>query len=162
MCFHFTWLHSKAPGGLSGVKTVAVRAVEQALQPFGARRHTGKVFTLKPAEFWSVYGLEQVQAFDKFAHSLDPNKKFSNEFTQQYIYDSLSEAATVPGGRQHATHGILTAGGSGTTAVAASSTAGGNHDSNDDNTTSAAEEKQVDEADFIKQSTHFDLYIYWY
>lgn len=72
VAFHFTWVPD----------TVAVApvlgAIEEALAPFGARPHWGKVFTTAPDVLRGLYG--QYSDFQKLMDRYDPAGAFRNDF----------------------------------------------------------------------------------
>ena len=69
---HFTWVEDAA------VVLPAVDALEEALAPFGARPHWGKVFTLGPAEIRSRY--DRFADFAALAAEYDPKGCFRNDW----------------------------------------------------------------------------------
>ncbi len=77
VCLHFTWVadaEAVAP---------AVRAVEDALAPYAARPHWGKVFTTDPDVVRSLYPrLPDVEAL---RDRLDPQRRFANAFVDRYL-----------------------------------------------------------------------------
>ncbi|MET8081446.1 FAD-binding protein [Streptomyces sp. NPDC005303] len=79
VALHFTWI-----ADTTAVLPV-VRRLEEALDPFDARPHWGKVFTT-PAdvlrERWPRLG-----DFRKLAHELDPEAKFANAFVRTVLAD---------------------------------------------------------------------------
>ncbi|MGV9417150.1 FAD-binding protein [Streptomyces sp. NPDC003674] len=79
VALHFTWIEDT-----SAVLPV-VRRVEEALEPFDARPHWGKVFTVPPAELRRRY--PRLAAFRDLARSLDPTGKFSNAFVREVLGD---------------------------------------------------------------------------
>jgi xylitol oxidase len=77
LCLHFTWV--------SDVEAVmpAVRLVEEALTPFAARPHWGKVFAVEGAAIRSLY-----PRFDDFAalrREMDPAGKLGNTFVDRVL-----------------------------------------------------------------------------
>ncbi len=58
--------------------------IEQKLEPFGARPHWGKLFTLSPAKLASRY--PKLAEFRKTVAEFDPSGKFRNDFLNQTIY----------------------------------------------------------------------------
>lgn len=58
--------------------------IEKALEPFGARPHWGKMFTLAPSTLQSRY--ERLSDFKDLLRENDPNGKFSNPFLQKNLY----------------------------------------------------------------------------
>ncbi|MFF0011993.1 D-arabinono-1,4-lactone oxidase [Streptomyces sp. NPDC005374] len=79
VALHFTWIEDTA------AVTPVVRRLEQALDPFDARPHWGKVFTT-PAE---VLGerYPRLGDFRKLARELDPEGKFANVFVRSVLAD---------------------------------------------------------------------------
>jgi len=77
VALHFTWLSD-----MSAVRPVVV-AVEDALEPFDARPHWGKVFELGPAWVRAVH--ERTADFAVLARELDPTGKFRNPMVDRYI-----------------------------------------------------------------------------
>jgi xylitol oxidase len=77
VAFHCTWRNDPEVPSL-------VALMEAALQPFEARAHMGKIFTLTPAQLRSV-----TPRFDDFASRLaeiDPMNKWGNEFTDNLFH----------------------------------------------------------------------------
>jgi len=75
--FHFTWIQDDA------AVTPVVSAIEEALAPFAARPHWGKVFAVPPQTVRGLY-----PRWDDFAALLrryDPAGKFRNEFMDRYF-----------------------------------------------------------------------------
>ncbi|KQV14686.1 MULTISPECIES: FAD-binding protein [unclassified Kitasatospora] len=77
VAFHFTW--HPAPAAVAD----AVRAIEQALAPFGARPHWGKVFSTAPQEIRELY--RRYGDFEGLLAQLDPAGKFRNEFIARHF-----------------------------------------------------------------------------
>lgn len=77
LAVHFTWIadeHAVAPG----------RAlVEEALAPFGARPHWGKLFDMSPDVLSGLY--ERRADFVSLCRQLDPAATFANAFTDRYL-----------------------------------------------------------------------------
>lgn len=59
--------------------------IEKALEPFRARPHWGKLFTMSPSHLASLY--EKLPAFRQMLRQYDPAGKFRNAFLDKYIYD---------------------------------------------------------------------------
>lgn len=80
LAIHFTWVQD--------METVrpAIRAVEDALEPFQPRPHWGKLFTLSPEVVQSRY--PRLADFQKLAGELDPGGKLRNDFIQRYVLPS--------------------------------------------------------------------------
>ncbi|WP_307848695.1 D-arabinono-1,4-lactone oxidase [Microbispora oryzae] len=77
VAFHFTWV--KDP---QAVLPVLAR-IEDALAPFDARPHWGKLFTLAPAVVASRY--ERLGDFRALAREYDPRGVFANEFVTRHV-----------------------------------------------------------------------------
>ncbi|MFJ8752531.1 FAD-binding protein [Streptomyces sp. NPDC102441] len=77
VAFHFTWVPDAA-----AVKPV-VGAIEEALAPFGARPHWGKVFTTPPGTLRELYG--HYGDFGRLAERLDPTGTFRNDFLADHF-----------------------------------------------------------------------------
>jgi xylitol oxidase len=76
---HFTWKdHWPAVRQL-------LPQIEKELEPFHARPHWGKLFTLSPKVLASRY--EKLEEFKNFISTCDPKGKFSHEFMIKNIYD---------------------------------------------------------------------------
>lgn len=78
--FHFTWERDR-----DGVKSVLPK-IEDALRPFDAQPHWGKVFTMSPETLQSRYA--RLDDFKDLLATYDPNGKFRNEYMQYYLYGS--------------------------------------------------------------------------
>ncbi|WAX77238.1 FAD-binding protein [Streptomyces sp. KMM 9044] len=76
---HFTWV-ADTPAVLP-----VVRRLEEALAPFEARPHWGKVFTTPAAKLRALY--PRLGDFRALARSLDPAGKFSNAFVRDVLGD---------------------------------------------------------------------------
>ncbi|KPI18391.1 Alditol oxidase [Actinobacteria bacterium OK074] len=74
VALHFTWIADTA------VVLPVVRRVEEALDPFGARPHWGKVFTTNTAVLRGRY--PRLGDFAALAGELDPVGKFRNSFVR--------------------------------------------------------------------------------
>ncbi|GIP38205.1 putative xylitol oxidase [Paenibacillus sp. J31TS4] len=75
---HFTWKpHSEA------VERV-LPLIEAALDPYEARPHWGKLFTMAPERLKSLY--EKHSDFLSLAASCDPQGKFRNSFLDRYLW----------------------------------------------------------------------------
>jgi xylitol oxidase len=77
VALHFTWIQDEA-----AVRPVVV-ALEEALNPLGARPHWGKVFAADAAYLRSCY--PKVADFIDLAAKYDPNGKFRNPFLDTYL-----------------------------------------------------------------------------
>ncbi|MGV4889721.1 D-arabinono-1,4-lactone oxidase [Streptomyces viridosporus] len=76
---HFTWFED------TRAVLPVVRRVEEALAPFGARPHWGKVFTTPAAELRARY--PRLDDFRALARSLDPAGTFANAFVRDLLGD---------------------------------------------------------------------------
>jgi xylitol oxidase len=74
---HFTWV-ADTPAVLP-----VVRRVEEALTPFAARPHWGKVFTLPASALSGLY--PRMADFRALAHELDPRGTFANAFVREVL-----------------------------------------------------------------------------
>jgi alditol oxidase len=72
VAIHFTWKQNTD----SVMKLIPL--VEEQLNPFGARPHWGKLFTIPPAQLKSRY--EKYADFQQLLRQYDPHGKFRNEF----------------------------------------------------------------------------------
>jgi xylitol oxidase len=77
VAIHFTWV------GDTAAALPAVRAVEEALAPFGARPHWGKVFTVPGATVRGLY--PRLQDANALARAFDPDGVFRNGFVEEYL-----------------------------------------------------------------------------
>ncbi|MDX3379847.1 FAD-binding protein [Streptomyces niveiscabiei] len=77
VALHFTWIDDM------DAVLPAVRAVESALDGFGARPHWGKVFTTAPAALRERY--PRLDAFRTLRDELDPAGKFTNAFVREVL-----------------------------------------------------------------------------
>lgn len=77
VALHFTWSLDRP-----GVERVLPR-LEEALQPFGARPHWGKVFTLPPDRLRALY--PRLPDFRRLSADYDPSGKFRNGFLERYV-----------------------------------------------------------------------------
>ncbi|MER5578401.1 D-arabinono-1,4-lactone oxidase [Streptomyces massasporeus] len=71
---HFTWVED------TEAVLPVVRRVEEALQPFGARPHWGKVFTVPASALAGLY--PRLGDFRSLTQELDPRGKFANAFVR--------------------------------------------------------------------------------
>ncbi|UHG90020.1 D-arabinono-1,4-lactone oxidase [Spirosoma oryzicola] len=78
LAIHFTWKQDWA----SVSKVLPM--IEKELEPFGARPHWGKLFTLSAAKLQSRY--EKLDDFKKLVRDFDPKGKFRNAFLDSTIY----------------------------------------------------------------------------
>ena len=79
VAFHFTWLPD-----WPGVSELLPQ-LEAALEPFEARPHWGKLFTLLPERARALY--PRMGEFRALAKELDPAGKFVNQLVQTYVLD---------------------------------------------------------------------------
>jgi xylitol oxidase len=77
LAVHFTWHPDPAPA------LIAVRAVEQALAPLGARPHWGKVFTMTPEQVRPLY--PRLADAGSLRRALDPDNVLGNAFVDRYV-----------------------------------------------------------------------------
>ncbi len=75
--FHFTWIQDDA------AVTPVVSSIEEALAPFAARPHWGKVFGTPPETVRGLY--PRWQDFATLLRRYDPAGKFRNEFMDRYF-----------------------------------------------------------------------------
>ncbi|MEU9167216.1 FAD-binding protein [Streptomyces sp. NPDC048420] len=79
VALHFTWIEDTA------AVLPAVRRLEEALDPFDARPHWGKVFTTPTEVLRERY--PRLGDFRKLARELDPEAKFANAFVRSVLAD---------------------------------------------------------------------------
>jgi alditol oxidase len=77
MAMHFTWVKDEP------AVVPVVAAIEDALAPFGARPHWGKVFTAPPETVKGLY--PRWDDFRSLLRRYDPAGKFRNEFMNRYF-----------------------------------------------------------------------------
>ena len=77
LAIHFTWFED------TRAALPAVRAVEEALAPFAARPHWGKVFTTPGPTVRSLY--PRLADANALAREFDPDGKFRNAFVEEYL-----------------------------------------------------------------------------
>jgi xylitol oxidase len=77
LALHFTWFED------TQAALPAVRALEQALAPFAARPHWGKVFTTPAATVRSLY--PRLADANALAREFDPDGVFRNAFVEEYL-----------------------------------------------------------------------------
>lgn len=75
---HFTW--KKNWEAVSQL----LPTIEKELQPFDARPHWGKLFTMQPAQFQPLFA--KLPDFQKLLQSYDPQGKFRNAFLNKNIF----------------------------------------------------------------------------
>ncbi|RKN83331.1 FAD-binding protein [Ulvibacterium marinum] len=78
IAIHFTWKQNPEEVGK------LITMIEEELQPFNARPHWGKLFTVSPEELKSQY--QKLPDFVKLAEQYDPEHKFRNAFLDRNIY----------------------------------------------------------------------------
>jgi xylitol oxidase len=61
--------------------------IEKQLEPFDARPHWGKLFTMSPAKLQSLY--KRLPDFQQLIQTYDPHGKFRNAFLDKYILRTL-------------------------------------------------------------------------
>jgi xylitol oxidase len=76
---HFTWVHDVA------AVLPVLEQVEDALEPFGARPHWGKLFVTPPDVLRERY--ERLADFGRLAARHDPERKFAGPFAERYLLD---------------------------------------------------------------------------
>ncbi|WP_020118946.1 FAD-binding protein [Streptomyces canus] len=79
VALHFTWIEDTA------AVLPVVRGLEEALAPFDARPHWGKVFTTPTDVLGERY--PRLGDFRKLARELDPEAKFANAFVRTVLAD---------------------------------------------------------------------------
>ncbi|MCX4784857.1 MULTISPECIES: FAD-binding protein [unclassified Streptomyces] len=77
VAFHFTWAPDTA------AVTPVLGAIEEALAPFGARPHWGKVFTTAPESLRALYG--KYADFERLTARFDPEGMFRNDFLARHF-----------------------------------------------------------------------------
>ncbi|OLR92488.1 D-arabinono-1,4-lactone oxidase [Actinokineospora bangkokensis] len=77
LTIHFTWVHD------TGAALPAVKAVEDALRPLGARPHWGKLTTMAPEEVVAHY--PRAQDFTTLLRTMDPGGKFTNDLLDAHF-----------------------------------------------------------------------------
>jgi xylitol oxidase len=77
VAIHFTWKPN-----WEAVRQV-LPIIEKQLEPFQARPHWGKLFTMPPARLQSLY--EKLPDFQQLLLRCDPQGKFRNDYLQTYI-----------------------------------------------------------------------------
>lgn len=75
---HFSWRKNWA------VVEKLLPQVEQALAPFQARPHWGKIFLMSAAQIQALY--PKLPEFRQLLHKYDPQGKFRNPFLDKYIF----------------------------------------------------------------------------
>ena len=77
VAFHFTWIQD-----YPAVAPV-LAAVEELLEPYGARPHWGKLFSMSPEKVRGQY--EHADDFRQLMRHHDPAGKFRNQFLDRYL-----------------------------------------------------------------------------
>ncbi|MEV5604968.1 D-arabinono-1,4-lactone oxidase [Streptomyces sp. NPDC052299] len=77
VAFHFTWV----PDAVAVAPVTG--AIEEALAPFGARPHWGKVFSMAPEVLRTLY--PRYADFEELAGRYDPEGTFRNAFLDRYF-----------------------------------------------------------------------------
>jgi alditol oxidase len=92
---HFTWKY-RWEGSQATVKDV-LPLIEDALQPYEARPHWGKVFTTSGTQIRSLY--PKIEEFRTLVQKHDPEGKFRNAFLKSKIFDEDDDSlmAGFPG-----------------------------------------------------------------
>lgn len=80
LALHFTWMPD-----WPAVRAL-LPAIEAQLQPFDARPHWGKLFTMQPSRLRSLY--PRLDDFRALAHQCDPDQKFRNSFLEMILFGS--------------------------------------------------------------------------
>lgn len=89
VAIHFTWRQHLHPdeaflsSGLTPEIENVLRQIEEALEPFDARPHLGKLFTMTPDRLAKAY--KNLPLFRTQMERYDPEGKFRNEFLNDYI-----------------------------------------------------------------------------
>ncbi|AWS41534.1 FAD-binding protein [Streptosporangium sp. 'caverna'] len=78
IAFHFTWKKD-----WPAVRRV-LAVVEEALEPFEARPHWGKLFVMSPQRVRSLYG--RLPDFQRLLTDYDPTGKFRNAFVDGHLF----------------------------------------------------------------------------
>ncbi|MDH6115391.1 xylitol oxidase [Kitasatospora sp. MAP12-15] len=81
VAFHFTWLPDTV------AVADAVEAIEEALAPFGARPHWGKVFRTAPEVIRESY--PRWDDFRRLLGEFDPAGTFRNDFVARHFHDGF-------------------------------------------------------------------------
>ncbi|MEX0290804.1 MAG: D-arabinono-1,4-lactone oxidase [Flavobacteriaceae bacterium] len=78
IAIHFTWKQNPKE------VTALIRMIETELEPFDARPHWGKLFSMNAAVLKARY--EKLPDFIDLAQNLDPDGKFRNAYLQSHIF----------------------------------------------------------------------------
>ena len=85
---HFTWKP------LQDQVEAVLPLMEEALAPFSARPHWGKLYTTDAAALEGLY--PRMEDFRRLARTMDPEGKFSNAYLQDQIFGAGAGAASLP------------------------------------------------------------------
>lgn len=77
VAIHFTWVSD------AEAVAPAVLAVEEALAPFDARPHWGKVFSVPAEQVRALY--PRADEFARLRDRLDPGRRFAGDFVDRYL-----------------------------------------------------------------------------
>ena len=77
VAIHFTWISD------AEAVAPAVLAVEEALAPFDARPHWGKVFSVPAERVRALY--PRADEFARLRDRLDPGRRFASTFVDTYL-----------------------------------------------------------------------------
>ena len=77
VAIHFTWIKD------TSAVTPVLAAIEDALSPFDARPHWGKLFRTSPQAVRARY--ERLPDFERLLRRYDPAGKFRNDFIDRYF-----------------------------------------------------------------------------
>lgn len=72
--------------------------LEEALKPFDARPHWGKLFAMDKHELERIYGREALETFAELAEEHDPERRFVNDWAERLIFgegDAISETEAM-------------------------------------------------------------------
>ena len=78
IAIHFTWKQD-----IPAV-TKLLPVIEKVLEPFDAKPHWGKLFTISPTRLGVLY--KKMNDFRRLAQTFDPEGKFRNEFLNKNIF----------------------------------------------------------------------------
>jgi xylitol oxidase len=78
LAIHFTWKPE-----WTAVREILPR-IEAKLEPFEARPHWAKLFTVEPRYLHAQYA--RLSDFKALAHEYDPDGKFRNEYLRSHLY----------------------------------------------------------------------------
>ncbi|RKS75376.1 xylitol oxidase [Motilibacter peucedani] len=77
VALHFTWISD------AEAVAPALRALEEAIAPFEARPHWGKVFSVEPEDVRALF--PRIEDFGKLTRTYDPGGKLRNAFVDTYL-----------------------------------------------------------------------------